>query len=145
MRRILRCRRCKQMFEFTAVGQLCPNCIAFEEQKYQDVRSFIKDNPGVSVNEISSATGVNASKIIGYIKEERLEIMAGSSIMLKCKNCGQEIATGMFCDSCKRAMSVDGPKMQTREELANRYLHKQEERGQAITASSMKDYRKDNE
>lgn len=140
MSKTLRCRKCKQLFEFSIVGQLCPNCMANEEEKYQNVRSYIKDNPGVSVNEISSATGINAAKILGYIKEERLEIVAGSGVMLKCKNCSADITTGMFCDACKRTMSVDGPKMADKSG-SPKYLPSPTEQGRAVTATSMKDYR----
>ncbi len=140
MSKILRCRKCKQIFHFTVMGQLCPNCMALEEEVYQNVRSFIKENPGVSVFEISESLGVNASKILGYIKEERLEVMAGSSVMLKCKNCGADISTGMFCETCKRSMAVDTPRL-TPKLATSKFATGSAEQGRAVTASSMKDYR----
>ncbi len=131
--RTLRCRRCKRIFEFTTMGQLCPLCMLQEEEKFQKVRKFIKENPGLSVNEISEGTDVLPSRILGYIKEERLEVVDGTSF-LRCKNCGSEINTGMFCDNCKKAMT---PKNEEKPDFANNY-RAANNRGVAGTASTIK-------
>ncbi len=99
----LKCRRCSQVFQVQGVlGQLCPNCIREEEAIYNRVRSFVKDNPGISVQEVSEILSVSRAKIMNYIKEERLEVTSNSKAALKCKNCGKPISTGIFCSDCKR-------------------------------------------
>ncbi len=101
--RTLKCRRCGAVFTVTqSLGQLCPNCIRDEESTYTKVRAFVKDNPGVSVQEVSEILSVPRSKIMNYIKEERLEVTSSSKAALKCKNCGKSISTGIFCADCKR-------------------------------------------
>ncbi len=73
--RTLKCRRCSQFFTVQGtLGQLCPNCIRDEEAMYLRVRAFVKDNPGVSVQEVSEILSISRSKIMNYIKEERLEV-----------------------------------------------------------------------
>lgn len=101
--RELKCRRCGNMFTVSgALGQLCPNCIREEEDTYLKVRAFVKDNPGVSVQEVCEILSVSRSKILNYIKEERLEVTSDSKASLSCKNCGKSITTGIFCPDCKR-------------------------------------------
>ncbi len=131
--RTLRCRKCKKIFEFTTVGQLCPSCMTLEEMNFQKVRTFIKDNPGFAVSDISKATGVPPTRILSYIKEERLEVICGST-SIKCKNCSTPITTGMFCDSCKKAIT---PKLENKPTFADTYVEK-EGKGIAGTASSMR-------
>ncbi len=104
--RTLKCRRCSKVFTVQGtLGQLCPNCIKDEEATYLKVRSFVKDNPGVSVQEVSEILSISRSKILNYIKEERLEVASGSKAVLHCKNCGKPIVTGIFCMDCKRVHS----------------------------------------
>ncbi len=132
----LRCRRCKKVFEFTTVGQLCPNCMAAEEERFQKVRKFIKDNPGLSVTDVSEKTGVTPSKILSYIKEERLEVVDGVSF-LKCKNCSASINTGMFCDNCKKAMT---PKNEVKHDFTQSYVESNS-KGVTGTAGAMKNHK----
>ncbi len=104
--RTLKCRRCSTIFTVQGgLGQLCPTCIKAEETTYLKVRAFVKDNPGVSVQEVSEILSVSRTKIMNYIKEERLEVTANSKASLKCKNCGKTITTGIFCMDCKRVHS----------------------------------------
>lgn len=99
----VKCRKCKTLFDVAGnIGQLCPKCIQAEEETYQKVRKYIKDKPGVLINEVSEALNVPPSKIMGYIREERLEIVNKNIAVLTCKNCGKIISSGMFCESCKK-------------------------------------------
>ncbi len=132
----LRCRKCKRMFEFSTVGQLCPTCMSIEEKRFQRVRQFIKDNPGLSVTDISFETKVPASKILNYIKEERLEVISGEGF-LKCKNCGAEITTGMFCSSCKKATIQ---KMEDKKEYGETKTVTENAKGTIGSAGAMKNH-----
>lgn len=101
--RSVKCRRCGKIFHVSGtLGQLCPNCIRDEEEIYLKVRSFVKDNPGVSAQEVSEILSVSRAKIMTYIKEERLEVTSDSKALISCKNCGKPITTGVFCADCKR-------------------------------------------
>lgn len=117
--RSIRCRRCGHLFQATGtLGQLCPNCIKDEEETYLKVRAFVKDNPGVSVQEVSEILSVSRTKIMNYIKEERLEVTSDSKAMITCKNCGKPITTGVFCADCKRVYS-DVQKVDTAPKLTH--------------------------
>ncbi len=102
---VTRCRKCQRMFENNGVLGLnkCPDCASpFEgPNKAQAVRDLVKDNPGISASYVSSITGLPTTEIIKYIREEVLEFSDGSSAYLRCEDCGTEIKTGKYCDSCK--------------------------------------------
>lgn len=101
---MVRCRRCKALFEPTSPnGQMCPNCVVQEEARYQLVRQYVKDHPGVSISEVSEVTGVTTPRILTYLKQERLELSSGSPAVLSCKSCGASITTGMYCSNCKKS------------------------------------------
>ncbi|MFV0502555.1 MAG: hypothetical protein ACK5LT_01095 [Lachnospirales bacterium] len=99
----VRCRRCRKPFSpYGKVGSLCNACLASEEEDYNRVRNFIKENPGITIIEVTEILGVPRSRIIGYLKQERLEIKNSNEKVLVCKNCGVGIRTGIFCEQCKK-------------------------------------------
>lgn len=117
MDRTVKCRSCGRKFNATgALGKLCPTCIENEQLTYLKVRDFVKDNPGVSIHEICEILSISRSKILGYVREERLEITSNGKAILNCKNCGKQISTGIFCSDCKR---VHGNIKKVDDETAN--------------------------
>ncbi len=100
-----RCRKCQKMFEnFGVLGlNKCPDCISPYEgpNKAQAVRDLVKENPGISASYVSSIMGLPTVEIIKYIRAEVLEFSDNSSAYLRCEDCGTEIKTGKYCDSCK--------------------------------------------
>lgn len=99
--RIIKCRKCKDMFNINGVlGELCPKCIYEEDSTYQKVRSYVRDRPGVSIDDVADDLDVPKSKIMTYIREERIEVINKHALILNCKNCGKTINTGVFCTEC---------------------------------------------
>lgn len=98
------CARCGRMFNFVANEQICPNCKKKEEDSFQKVKEYIRDNPNCGLKQVSDECEVSAKLIKQWIKEERLEFSGGGGITLNCESCGAPISTGRFCDKCKAAM-----------------------------------------
>lgn len=106
--KLVRCQKCKQMYELVSIhNKYCPSCTQREHEKYINVRTYVKDNPGISVRQVADDLGVNASLVLRYLKEEKLEIAGGTNVYLKCELCGAEITTGRYCQSCKRNIAVE--------------------------------------
>ncbi len=102
----VRCRRCKSEFEVTTtLGSVCPACLAREEEQYFAVRAYVKQHPGVTVTEVSSKMNISTTRVLKYLKQEKLELSNHSTSMniLKCQSCGTNISTGTLCENCKRA------------------------------------------
>lgn len=104
---LINCKECGKLF--SSGGQkVCPDCRQSEEEKFQLVKEFLWDNPNSTVKKVSEETGVEEELIIKFMREDRL---ASEGLMvdysLKCKRCGAEIKSGLFCESCRSKMISD--------------------------------------
>ncbi len=95
------CKGCKKMFQYVAGPQLCPRCRQLEEEMFQRVKEYLRENPGESMNIVSEETEVPVVLIEKFLREGRLEIASNSLISLSCEICGRKITTGRFCHTCK--------------------------------------------
>ena len=93
------CMRCRKLFP-KIIDPICDACKKEEEVVFERVKRFLEENKESTVKEISKATGVSAGKILGYLRDGRLEISAEKG-GLNCRNCGAEIGSGNFCESCQ--------------------------------------------
>ena len=96
------CRRCGRLFNYVAGPFLCPRCREEMEKKFQEVKVYIRENPGVGVREVAEKCEIDTSQIYQWLREERLELAEGSMISLTCENCGKTIKSGRYCEKCKR-------------------------------------------
>lgn len=96
------CRMCGKLFNYMGSGrQICPVCASALEEKFFQVREYIRDNKNVGINEVAEANEVPVSQIKQWIREERLAFAENSQIGIECENCGALIKTGRFCKACK--------------------------------------------
>lgn len=100
------CRRCGRIFNYVAGPFTCPRCREEMEAKFQDVKTFIRENPGVGIQEVSEACEIDKSQIYQWLREERLELAEGSMISLSCEGCGKPIKSGKYCENCKRDLTT---------------------------------------
>ncbi len=106
------CPRCGKLFQYIN-SPICDLCRKEEEEAFESLKSFLKDNPGCTLTEISVATGVSTRKITRYLKEGRLEITKGLHGVLTCNECGKTILTGRYCPQCLLKISVDIKEMRS--------------------------------
>lgn len=106
---ITTCPKCKKVFN-KVKEPLCPTCYEEEESYYEKVRAYLKENPGVTLEQVSEETDVSIAKINKYIRDGRLSEVTGDSKYLKCTGCGKPIKKGKMCDSCvvKFGNSING-------------------------------------
>lgn len=97
------CKNCGKMFNY--IGKpICPGCEKALEDKFQEVKQFIKDNPNASINEVSEKNEVSVNQIKRWVREERLTFSEASMVGLECESCGTMIRTGRFCEACKQKL-----------------------------------------
>lgn len=96
---ITTCPKCKKVFN-KVKEPLCPACLAEEEEYYEIVRAYLKENPGVTLEQVSEETGVSIAKINKFIRDGRLTEVTGDKKYLKCSGCGKPIRKGKMCDTC---------------------------------------------
>lgn len=95
------CRNCGRIFNYVVGPILCPACREKMEEKFQEVKEYIREHKGVGIMEVSEACDVDAAQIRQWLREERLEVTEDSAIYLVCESCGASIRTGRFCEKCK--------------------------------------------
>ncbi len=99
------CRGCGNIFNYVAGPFLCMRCREEMEVKFQQVKEYIREHPGVGINEVSAACDVPTSQIQQWLREERLEVTENSPIFLMCEGCGANIRSGRYCDNCRGKMT----------------------------------------
>ncbi len=95
------CRGCGRLFNYISGPFLCPGCREKMEEKFQQVKEYIRENPGVGIKQVSEECDVETTQINQWLREERLELTEGSPLMLSCEGCGSLIRCGKYCEKCK--------------------------------------------
>jgi len=104
---LINCKECGKLFS-SAGQKICPDCRQSEEEKFELVKEYLWEHPNSTVKKVAEDTRVEEDLIIKFMREERL---AAEGLLidykLKCKHCGVEINSGLFCDSCRSKMIND--------------------------------------
>lgn len=98
------CPKCGKVFAF-AGKPICPRCQEAEEEIFETVRRYIKDNGDESIDQVAEATGVTVKKILRYIKAGKIELIGDDgAIQYPCERCGKLINKGSYCADCAEQM-----------------------------------------
>lgn len=97
------CPECGRLFNYIRTN-LCPVCIKEAEEDFQKIRGYLRNNPNISIIELSEDTEVSEEKIIQWIREGRLEAKGLKESPLKCSQCGASIDSGTHCSKCKEKL-----------------------------------------
>lgn len=100
------CRSCSRLFNYIGGPNICPACREEVEKKYQMVKDYVRDNPGTTIQAIADENDVSPQQIKQWIREERLEFTASSTVTIECEKCGASIRTGRYCKACKDKMAT---------------------------------------
>jgi len=106
------CPRCGKLFSRT-IREICFNCHQELEKDYERVVQFLKENPGLTLNELSEATGVSAKQITRWVREGRISIAMAPNLVIACEVCGTPIREGTLCESCRRRLAKEVKRVQT--------------------------------
>ncbi len=96
------CKKCGQIFNYVSGQQICPACRQALEDKFVEVKTYIRKNPMASIAQIEKECEVNSHQIRQWVREERLVFSSESSVGIECEMCGENIRTGRLCDMCRR-------------------------------------------
>ena len=100
------CKNCGRLYNYIGgVYRLCPECMRKLEEKFQEVKDYIEDNPRADMREISEKCDVSTRQIEQWIRDERLVIADDSPIGITCERCGASIKSGRFCERCKNKIA----------------------------------------
>lgn len=116
------CRKCGKLFNHISGMPICPACKEKLEQKFQNVKKYIREHPQADIKEVAEECEVEVGQIQQWIREERLEFTSDSPVKLPCESCGEMIRSGRFCEKCKNSMAknlsnaIEKPKPVAREQ-----------------------------
>ena len=97
---LMNCRSCKNIFNYITGEKICPACRDMLEEKYQEVKKYINENPGTPANKVAEDCEISLKQIKKWVREERLTFADDSLIGLDCERCGRIIHSGRFCKEC---------------------------------------------
>ena len=112
---LMNCRNCKKLFNYITGEKLCPACKALMEDKFQEVKRYIEENPRENINQVAEACDVSIRQIKNWVREERLSFTEDSLVGLECERCGRMIHSGRFCKECAGGLA---------DAMTNAYLRK---------------------
>ncbi len=121
------CEKCHTIFQYSGFGSesLCPKCYREDNEMFDKVRKFLRDNPGSNLSKVAEKCEVDNKIIQRWITEGRLELASDELPTLKCRRCGAAIYSGKFCSACKKAIAYQ---LESGEETRNnKYRNSKEE------------------
>lgn len=96
------CKECGGVMIFQGVGEYqCEKCNLVAYDDYGKVRLYIETHAGANAAEIEANTGVSQRTIRRMLRESRLAVAEGSSMMLHCEICREPIRYGRLCSKCE--------------------------------------------
>lgn len=95
------CVRCGRIFNYITGQPICVDCKKNLEQKFAEVKEYLRENRGASIQEVSEANHVDVRQIRQWIREERITFAEDSMVGIECERCGITIRSGRFCSKCK--------------------------------------------
>lgn len=98
---VVNCRGCGRLFNQISRERLCPLCKEKLEDKFQQVKKYLTENPNATIEEISRDNDVTSKQIKQWVREERLVFSKDSPVGIECESCGKMIRCGKYCDTCK--------------------------------------------
>lgn len=101
------CKGCGRLFNYISGVPLCQACKEKLEDKFQQVKEYLRDNPNSTMQAVSEDNDVSVKQIRQWVREERLTFSPDSPIGIECENCGRMIKTGRFCDECRNKLKTD--------------------------------------
>lgn len=101
------CRSCGRLFNYYGGTPICPACKDQLEEKFQQVKEYLRQNPNAPIQAVSDDNDVSVKQITQWVREERLTFSDDSPIGIECENCGAIIKTGRFCEHCKNKMATE--------------------------------------
>ncbi len=102
----LTCEKCgKANPEYKGVGEYkCSECGFVMYDDFGRVRNYLEVHRGATQSEVSRATGVSMETIRQFLKDDRIEISAGSGVLMACEICKAPIRSGRYCPACAKVV-----------------------------------------
>lgn len=99
---LISCRVCGVIMVKLA-RDTCSKCFQKEEELFQRVKSYLRSNPGSSVEDVAKAMDCSEEQVKYFVRTGRLE-RVGVKVAHPCQICQKVIMDGMICPECKKSL-----------------------------------------
>lgn len=122
------CPRCGKIFHKT-MKNLCPDCMREDEQMYEKVYRYLRDNPHSTVTQVSEVTEVSEDRVLAFLREGRIQSAEWTKLEYPCERCGSMIKNGRYCEDCSRQVQGSLKSMATQLRAASEASERREGQG----------------
>ena len=107
---IKNCARCKKIFAPSGKEKICPECRAADLELEERVKAYVRDHPGLTVNQLIENSGVPAKFIWRMIQQGLFENAGLLDAEYPCANCGKPITKDVYCSECAGKLKENAQK-----------------------------------
>lgn len=102
------CKRCGAPFMPQSDEDFCWRCRNSKSSKEEEVLDYLRENPGVSILEVSRTTQLPTKTLLTMAREGRFAGLAlNKDFGYPCGGCGKLITFGTYCPDCFSMMKKD--------------------------------------
>ena len=88
------CKMCGRLFNVLNNERICPACQKKLEDKFHEVKEYLEEHPGASVEQTATDNDISTKQIRQWVREERLILSTATEAGIVCEKCGKPIRTG---------------------------------------------------
>ena len=107
---IRNCIRCKKIFRPVSEEKMCSDCRAKELELEEHVKNYVRDHPGITVEELIEGSGAPSALVWRMIQQGLFENANLRGAKYPCGNCGKLITKGVYCYECASKLRLDAQK-----------------------------------
>ena len=107
---IRNCARCKRIFAPIGAEKICPDCRAADIELEERVKAYVRDHPGITVNQLIEGSGVPAKLVWRMIQQGLFENAGLLDAEYPCANCGKLISKDVYCSECAGKLKENAQK-----------------------------------
>lgn len=107
---IRNCIRCNKIFMPASGEKICGDCRNKELEMEEHVRLYVREHPGITVNQLIEGSGAPKSLIWRMIQQGQFENSGLRDAKYPCGNCGTLITKGVYCNECASKLRLNAQK-----------------------------------
>lgn len=96
------CKMCGRLFNVLNNERICPACQKKLEDKFHEVKQYLEDHPGASVEQTATDNDISTKQIRQWVKEERLILSSATEAGIVCENVANRSARDAFVINARK-------------------------------------------
>jgi flagellar operon protein (TIGR03826 family) len=104
---VANCPKCGKVYVKNILHDVCPACVKAADLQCEICIKYLRENRGISLQELSDQTEVPMSLVIKFLREGRISVIGNKNLMYPCEVCGTDIREKNMCDSCRQKLKKD--------------------------------------